>query len=131
MKILLLNQAFHPDVVSSGQHATDLAVALAEAGHQVTVIASRRAYDDAARRFAPREEWCGIRIVRIGILGLGKSAKWRRAADFASFLANCFGRMLLEERPDVVIALTSPPLISALGAFLARLKHARFVFWVM
>ena len=30
MKILLLNQTFYPDVVSTAQHLTDLAVALAE-----------------------------------------------------------------------------------------------------
>jgi colanic acid biosynthesis glycosyl transferase WcaI len=131
MKILLLNQAFYPDVVSTGQHAADLAVELAAAGHQVTVIASRRAYDDSSRRFAPREVWRGIRIVRIGMLGLGKGSRWRRAADFASFSANCLLRMLLLPRADLVIALTSPPLISALGALLVRLKGGKFVFWVM
>src|SRR5262249_38179864 len=59
------------------------------------------------------------------------SARWRRAADFASFTANCFFRMLLLPRADLVIALTSPPLISALGAFLVRLKGGKFIFWVM
>ncbi len=131
MKILLLNQAFHPDVVSSGQHATDLASELVAAGHQVTVISSRRAYDDSHRQFSPREVWRGIRIVRIGMLGLGKSSRWRRAADFGSFSANCLLRMLLLPRADLVIALTSPPLISALGAFFVRLKGGKFVFWVM
>lgn len=131
MKILLLNQAFHPDVVSSGQHATDLASGLAAAGHQVTVIASQRAYDDTSRRFPAREVWRGIRIVRIGMLGLGKASRWRRAADFASFSANCFLRMLLLPRADLVIAMTSPPLIYALGAFLVRLKGGKFLFWVM
>jgi glycosyltransferase involved in cell wall biosynthesis len=131
MKILLLNQAFYPDVVSTGQHATDLALALVAAGHQVTVIASRRAYDDSSRQFVPHEVWRGIRIIRIGILGLGKSARWRRAADFAAFSANCLLRMLLLSRFDLVIALTSPPLISALGAFLIRIKGGKFVFWVM
>lgn len=131
MKILLLNQAFHPDVVSTGQHATDLALALVAAGHQVTVVASRRAYDECSRQFAPRETWRGIRIVRIGIFGLGKGARWRRAADFAAFSANCFLRILLLPRFDLVIALTSPPLISALGAFLVRAKGGKFVFWIM
>jgi putative colanic acid biosynthesis glycosyltransferase WcaI len=131
MKILLLNQAFHPDVVSTGQHAADLALELTAAGHQVTVIASRRAYDDSRRQFAPREVWRGIRIIRIGMLGLGKGARWRRAADFASFSANCLLHMFLLPRFDLVIALTSPPLISALGASLVRLKGGKFVFWVM
>ena len=39
MRILILNQAFHPDVVSTAQHATDLALELAKLGHQVIVVA--------------------------------------------------------------------------------------------
>ncbi len=51
MRITLINQAFHPDVVSTGQHLTDLALKLAESGHEVTVITSRRAYDDPNKTF--------------------------------------------------------------------------------
>src|SRR5207249_2645845 len=72
MRILLLNQAFHPDVVSSGQHLTDLALALVARGHAVTVVTSRRAYDDPKVRFARRERWNGIEIIRTGSTGLGK-----------------------------------------------------------
>jgi hypothetical protein len=35
MRITLINQAFHPDVVSSGQHLADLALHLAGRGHEV------------------------------------------------------------------------------------------------
>jgi len=131
MKVLLLNQAFYPDVVATAQVASDLALKLAADGHEVTVVASRRAYDDSQRQFPAAETWNGIRILRIGMLGLGKSARWRRAADFASFFANCTLRSLLLPRADLVIALTSPPLISALGALLTRLKGGKFVFWIM
>jgi len=44
MRILLLNQTFHPDVQATAQHAGDLAGALVRLGHEVTVIAGRRAY---------------------------------------------------------------------------------------
>jgi hypothetical protein len=46
MKVLLLNQCFYPDVVATSQHLTDLAIELVKSGHQVTVLASRRGYDD-------------------------------------------------------------------------------------
>ena len=49
----------------------------------------------------------------------------------AAFPRNCLVRMLLLPRFDLVIALTSPPLISALGAFLVRLKGGKFLYWVM
>src|SRR5207244_3595643 len=34
-------------------------------------------------------------------------------------------------RPDVVIALTSPPLLSFFAACLTKLRRARFIYWVM
>jgi colanic acid biosynthesis glycosyl transferase WcaI len=131
MKILLLNQCFYPDLVSTAQHASDLAAALAERGHEVTVVASSRAYDNPGVRFPTKEEWHGTRILRIPCLGLGKTAKWRRVANFASFFLSCILRLIFLPRFDVVIALTSPPLISLLGALYVKLKGGRFVFWVM
>ena len=131
MKILLLNQTFYPDVASTAQHLGDLAVALVEAGHDVTVVASRRGYDDTGKRFSAREVWRGVNIIRIGSTGFGKVAKWRRALDFGSFLAACALRLMWLPRFDVVVALTSPPLISVFGAALARWRKSRFVYWVM
>jgi colanic acid biosynthesis glycosyl transferase WcaI len=131
MKVLLLNQCFHPDVASTAQHLSDLAVTLAERGHDVTVLASRRGYDNPTVRFPRREMWRGIKIVRIPSLGLGKRAKWRRAADFGSYLFSCLLQLIVLPRYDLVVALTSPPLISYLGALFVRGKGGRFVFWVM
>jgi hypothetical protein len=37
LTVLLLNQTFYPDVVSTAQHLTDLALSLVERGHEVTV----------------------------------------------------------------------------------------------
>jgi colanic acid biosynthesis glycosyl transferase WcaI len=131
MKILLLNQCFYPDVVSTAQHLTDLAVALSEKGHEVTVIAGDRGYDDPSMRFPRRETWKGIRIIRIPALALGKSSRWRRALNFSSFLVHCVMRLLFLPRFDVVVALTSPPLISLLGTVFTKLKGGVFYFWIM
>jgi colanic acid biosynthesis glycosyl transferase WcaI len=131
MKILLLNQCFYPDVVSSAQHLTDLALGLAAQGHDVTVVASSRGYDDPTRRFRRREKWKGVTIRRIGCTGFGKKSRWRRAVDFGSFMLNCAVRVLLLPRFDLVVAMTSPPLISFLAALLVKLKGGRFVLWVM
>jgi colanic acid biosynthesis glycosyl transferase WcaI len=131
MRITLLNQTFHPDVGSSGQHLTDLALSLAARGHKVTVITSRRAYDDPGQIFPKQEDWRGMRIYRVFNTGFGKRAKWRRAADFASFLISCSGRLCRLPKQDLVVALTSPPLVSALGAWFARVRGGRFCYWVM
>lgn len=131
MKFLLLNQCFYPDVVSTAQHLTDLATELSARGHEVTVIASDRGYDDPSLRFPRRETWNNIRIIRIPSLSLGKNGRWRRALNFGSFAVVCALRLLVLGRFDVVVALTSPPLISFLAALLVRLQGGRFCFWVM
>jgi len=131
LRILLLNQCFYPDVVSTAQHLTDLARGLAERGHEVTVIASDRGYDDPARRFPRREVWNNIEVIRIPSLSLGKETKIKRALNFASFLVVCFFRLLTLRSFDTVVALTSPPLISFLAALFVSVKGGRFCFWVM
>ena len=131
MRFLLLNQTFYPDVMATGQYLGEVAVALVQQGHEVTVVTSRRAYDDPARIFPKAETWKGVRILRIGSTGFGKANKWRRAADFGSFLVSCAWRVFTLPRQDVILALTSPPLISVLGAVAARWRRSRFVYWVM
>jgi hypothetical protein len=131
LRILLLNQCFYPDVVSTAQHLTDLATALASRGHEVTVVASDRGYDNPSTRFKRREHWNGIEIVRLASLSLGKNSKWRRVFNFGSFLILCALRLLTLRRFDVVVALTSPPLISFLAALFVKLKGGTFCFWVM
>ena len=127
----MLNQVFCPDVASTGQHASDLAAALAALGHRVTVVTSQRGYDNPRLRFPRREVWRGVDVRRLPATGFGKGARWRRAADFASFCLGCSLRLLLLPRFDVVVALTTPPLIAFLAALFVRLKGGRLLYWVM
>jgi len=131
MKVLLLNQCFYPDVAATAQHLSDLAVELAAGGHDVTVISSDRGYDNPAIRFPRRETWKDIKIIRIPSVSLGKSSKLRRALNFATFLFVCALRLLLLPSFEVVVTLTSPPLISVLGSLFVALKGGRLIFWVM
>ena len=117
MNVLILNQAFYPDVVSTAQHASDLARGLTQAGHEVTVICNSRGYDDPKLRFPNQETWNRVKIVRVRSTGFGKSSKWRRAADFGTFMASCAFRLWSLPRFDVVVAMTSPPLISFVASY--------------
>jgi len=131
MRILILSQVYHPDVVSVAQHVTDLGSALASRGHDVTVVSARNGYDDPRRRFSKAELHRGVRIVRVASTRFGKGAKWKRAADFGSFIASTCVRLITQPRPDVVIALTVPPLISFVGACFARWRACNMAYWVM
>ncbi|TDU64646.1 glycosyltransferase involved in cell wall biosynthesis [Prosthecobacter fusiformis] len=131
MRVLLLNQCFYPDHVATAQHLTDLALGLKGAGHDVTVVASSRGYDNPQNRYASHESWQGIQIHRIWTPGLGKTAKWRRLVDFACFWLSATLILLRLQRFDVTVCLTSPPLISTLGSIVALFKGGEVVPWVM
>jgi colanic acid biosynthesis glycosyl transferase WcaI len=131
MKILLINQAFYPDVVSTAYHASELAAALARRGHEVTAIASRRPYDKPSGSFPKNEIWEGVRIQRLWSTKFGKKAIWRRLLDFGSFFLNTAAHLIRSPHYDVVIALTSPPLIASLAALLSHWRRSRLVYWIM
>jgi colanic acid biosynthesis glycosyl transferase WcaI len=131
MKVLLLNQCFWPDVVATAQQLNDLAAGLVERGHDVTVLCSDRGYDDQRLRFPRRERWNNIEIIRVRSVRANKKSRFRRALNFASFSLACGFRLAVLPRQDVVVALTSPPLISWLASWFTRVKGGRMIFWVM
>ena len=110
---------------------TGLGEELARQGHEVQMICGRRKYDEPSILFPKSEEHNGVQITRIWNSALGKGAKWRRAVDFATWLAAAELALLREPKPDVVVTLTTPPLLSVLGARYAKRVGARLVPWMM
>jgi len=131
LRFLLLNQCFYPDVVATAQHLTDLAKELSLRGHEVTVVTSDRGYDDPTKSFPRYESWNNIQIYRVPSLSFGKETKLQRALNFGSFLITCALRLFTLRRFNVVVGLTSPPLISFLASLFVAMKGGRFCFWVM
>jgi hypothetical protein len=132
MKILLLNAHYWPDLsAATAQMLTGLGEELARQGHEVRVICGRRKYDEPSVLFPKREVRNGVRITRIWNSSFGKGAKWKRAVDFATWLASAELALCREPKPDVVVTLTTPPLLSVLGARYARKTGARLVPWMM
>jgi putative colanic acid biosynthesis glycosyltransferase WcaI len=129
MKVLLLNQFFHPDLSATAQIATDLAEDLAAAGLEVTALASRGTYLGGAV-LPRRERHRGVDVVRVAATSLGKRTLLHRAVDYASFYATASLALATLPRHDVVVALTTPPLIAATGLVAQALKRSRLVCWV-
>jgi colanic acid biosynthesis glycosyl transferase WcaI len=130
-RILLVNQHYWPDHASTAQHLTDLAEALAEQGHEVHVLCSRRGSRPGAPPRPRRELRHGVTIHRVGATGFGRRSTLRRMADYLSFHAAALGTAMRLPRFDVVVTLTTPPLIGLVGALLRRLKGSVHVYWSM
>ena len=129
MKVLLLNQFFHPDLSATAQLATDLGEDLVASGLEVTALAARGSYLGGGK-LPGHEVHRGIRIERVRCTSLGKGTIARRLLDYATFYLSTAARALFSRRHDVVVAMSTPPLVATVGAMLRRLRGTRFVYWL-
>lgn len=129
MKVLLLNQFFHPDHSATAQIATDLADDLAAAGLHVTALSSCGSYLGGLT--LPRSEQRNtIEIRRVRATSFGKRTLFHRAVDYASFYVAGAVALARMPRHDVIVALTTPPLIAATALVAKVLRGSRLVYWV-
>ncbi len=107
--------------------------ALADAGHDVTVITSKVLHttreapaEFAGRRTVHRTE-DGIEVLRAySSTGYGNDAR-SRAANHLSFSAYAFPAAMRTARPDVVLASSPPLTVGVLGGVVSRLRRTRFI----
>ncbi len=130
-KILLVNQTFYPDVASTAQYLTDLAIYLRQAGHQVSVLASRRNYSAPSVLHSKREIYRGIQIERVNSPFLGNNGRLNRMLSSLLVNFSFFWKLLFMPRFDTLVTLTSPPLVAYIAALVAQWKGMRLVYWVM
>jgi colanic acid biosynthesis glycosyl transferase WcaI len=128
MKALLINQYFYPDMAATAQLLTDLAVDLTANGWEVTALAGRGSYAAGnSRPLVPRENWCGIHVRRVWCTNFGRRSSIRRMADYLTYLVSAFVFVAFSRRYDVMVCLSTPPLIAILG-LLGKLRGSRFIY---
>src|SRR6202011_3234654 len=120
MKILLINQFFWPDFAATGQFLEALARYTAQQGHEVTVICGHSAYATAGFTGDPPS----VRILRVPGVPFTRNIAGR-GVSYLSFLAGALWLALRIDRTDVVMTLTTPPLLSVVVTILKRLKRNR------
>ena len=131
MRILMINQAFYPDVVATAQHGHDLAKYLVQNGHEVSVVSSRVLYGDRKVSLSRREIVDGIQINRVGRAFFGKASNKLRLLDYIYFLIRATIRAVTLPRHDVVICFTTPPFVVLIGRIVRFFKRSKFIYWVM
>jgi colanic acid biosynthesis glycosyl transferase WcaI len=125
MKILLLNQFFWPDSSATSQMVTDLARGLADRGHAVYSISADGGYAPADRGEAPPVIMHHVRALPFVRGKLG------RVLSYASFYVGAMWRAFTMPKVDLVLTLTTPPLLSLLGNAMKMLRGTRHFIWEM
>ncbi len=127
MRILIANQFFWPEVAATGQYLCDLAVHLSAEGHDVTVICSGGSYAEAGRDAGDPPP---VRILRVPGLPYRRGA----LARFISYLTFFAGALWCEfrvPRPDLVVTMTTPPLLAVAGTIMKGIRGTRHYIWEM
>lgn len=136
MKILIVSQYFWPE----NFRITDLARALKDRGHDVTILTgipnypAGKVYDGYGWWSKRRETMDSIPIVRVPLFARRDSRSWQLVLNYFSFaLSGCiFGAWMLRKQSfDVVFTFEVSPVTVGIPAnFIAKQKSAKYFFWV-
>lgn len=126
MRLIILNQFFYPDHSATSQLMTELAESLVERGVAVTALAGRGRYN-GGERLPPFEDYKGVRVERAWATSFGKGKISGRLSDYLSFYVGASWKLLRLPRHDIVMALTTPPLIGLIALLIGRLRGMRVV----
>jgi glycosyltransferase involved in cell wall biosynthesis len=130
MRVLIISCVYPPEPVVSAQTSADLARALAERGHAVTVVTTfpnrpaGEVYPGYSRRlFRRMPSASGVAVLRCFALLSPRSRLLSRLLENLSFgVTGCIA-VLLQPRPDVIYANTWPIIATGLLCLAARLRR--------
>ena len=129
MRVLLVNQFFWPDSSATSQLLTDLARGLADRGHAVHVICANGSYA-ASTPITDKDTPPPVTIHRVRALPFVRG-RLGRVLSYLSFYVAATVRGLTLPRQDLVLTLTTPPLLSLLGSAIKLLRGSRHIIWEM
>ena len=122
-RLLVLNQYYWPGVEATGQLLSDLCAALATQ-YDVTVVTGALAHP-AGRPGRSRHE--GVDVVRVRSTSYPRASLARRALNYFSYLTGALWAGVRQERPDVVLTMTDPPMVGDIALAVARRFRAPLV----
>ena len=144
MRIWMLNQFYPPDEAPTGRMLAGVAEHLATAGHDVVVWASGGGYGAGRARPSSRSTHSSHpsslvlpaappspATVRVGRAGAGKRLPQKLVGWGGFYLRLAWKMAVSRPRPDLIVAMTTPPYLSVLARMAARWHKARAAHWVM
>jgi colanic acid biosynthesis glycosyl transferase WcaI len=131
MRILVVNQYFHPDRSATSQLLTELCEDLTQ-HHDVTVVCGRPSYDPsertATRGLFAEDHHGGIRILRSWSTTYARTGMAGRLMNYATYLTSSVVGAMKAARPDVVLTMTDPPVVAAAAAAASAMRRVPFVY---
>ena len=128
MHIVFFNRSYFPDTGATGQLLTELSQDLVrDHGATVTVVVGG-AGRPGGFRLVHRGQHEGVEILRARGTGLSRRGFVGRFTNYLTYFFSAFVASFRLRSPDVVVALTDPPIIGLVAWVTARRTGARLVF---
>jgi glycosyltransferase involved in cell wall biosynthesis len=119
-RLLVLNQYYWPGVEATANLLTELCEALVEE-FDVTVVTG------GVQGRPAREVRGGVDIVRVHSTSYDRTRLSRRAANYVTYVTGVIRAAMRAPRPDVVLCMTDPPFVGAIGRLVAGRFRAPLV----
>lgn len=133
MKIVLLTQWYPPEQAPIGYMIRELAQAMIDRGHQVTVITAfpnhptGRVFGGYRKQWRLKEIVDGVALWRMTLYTSPNPGKISRILSFISFTLTSAWALLVHPRCDLIFAVFQPLSVGVTLPPLARLKGAKLV----
>jgi colanic acid biosynthesis glycosyl transferase WcaI len=120
-RLLVFNQYYWPGVEATAHLLSDLCAGLGDE-LEITVVTG-------ALPSAPpgRQRHDDVEILRVPSTSYDRSGLGRRALNYVTYLASALVLGLRQRRPDVVLAMTDPPVVGTVALLVARRFRAPLV----
>jgi colanic acid biosynthesis glycosyl transferase WcaI len=125
MQITFLNQFFWPDTAATGQLLADVCRAIAEQQGEATAICGGSDYGVKDTTAPPP-----ARVLRTRAASFSRSPL-HRLLSYGSYLAGSIWNSYRIKRPDIIVTLTTPPLLSVLGRIVKLTRGCQHYIWEM
>ena len=131
MKVLILNQYYPPDTSSTAEILELIAERISNR-HEVTVIAGRPSYAPTETHpyYLLRSETVDmVRVDRVGSTSFQRAVMMGRLINtFLYIFLTLIRAMFMRPKPDVVIAMSDPPLVALVGVFVSMARRCEFIY---
>jgi glycosyltransferase involved in cell wall biosynthesis len=124
VRVLVVNQYFHPDRSATAQLLTELCDDLSKTS-AVNVIAGRPSYNPVVGVEDDAEP--AVHVKRTWSTAFDRTWMPGRFLNYATYLASSVVQAMSASRPDVLLAWTDPPLIGLVAAIAARARRVPLV----
>ena len=135
MRVLIVTQYFHPEPF----RINDLAIALRDRGHSVTVLTGTPNYPEGhtypGYGWMPigKEIYCGIPVIRVPLITRGAAKNWRLILNYLSFAVSAcvLGPLRCRQKFDIVLVYEPSPITVGLpGMLMGAIKRAPVMLWI-